>query len=78
VFFHHQKNVAIIPAHIRNIADVSGAGDTVISVLALGLASQLTLNETVEISNLAGGLVCESPGVISITTEKLLNELEKK
>ncbi|MEY4876139.1 MAG: hypothetical protein RL708_1288 [Bacteroidota bacterium] len=78
VFFHHQKNVAIIPAHIRNIADVSGAGDTVISVLALGLASQLTLNETVEISNLAGGLVCESPGVVSITTEKLLNELVKK
>ena len=78
VFFHHQKNVEIIPAHVRNIADVSGAGDTVISVLALGLASQLTLNETVELSNLAGGLVCESPGVVSITTEKLLAELTKK
>ena len=78
VFFHHQKNVEIIPAHVRNIADVSGAGDTVISVLALGLASQLTLNETVELSNLAGGLVCESPGVVSRTTEKVLAELTKK
>ncbi|MEN9522963.1 MAG: hypothetical protein RL065_1340 [Bacteroidota bacterium] len=78
VFFHHQKNIGIVPAHLRNIADVSGAGDTVISVLALGLSSQLTLNETVEISNLAGGLVCESPGVVSITADKLLAELSKK
>jgi|LauGreDrversion4_2_1035121.scaffolds.fasta_scaffold280385_2 rfaE bifunctional protein kinase chain/domain len=64
----------IIPAHIRNIADVSGAGDTVISVAALCLAMELHPILTAALSNLAGGLVCEEVGVVPINKSKLLEE----
>lgn len=66
-----------IPAHYRNIADVSGAGDTVISVATLCLISGLEPKNTAEIANLAGGLVCEKVGVISVDKEQLLNEAIK-
>jgi len=64
----------IIPAHIRNIADVSGAGDTVISVAALCLAMELHPILSAALSNLAGGLVCEEVGVVPINKAKLLEE----
>ena len=71
------KTQMLIPAHIRNIADVSGAGDTVISVVALLIASNYDVFSTAAISNLAGGLVCEEVGVVSINKEKLIEEAEK-
>ncbi|HRY33290.1 MAG TPA: bifunctional ADP-heptose synthase [Bacteroidales bacterium] len=64
----------IIPAHKRAIADVSGAGDTVISVAALCLASGSTPEQLAVLSNLAGGLVCEAVGVVPIDKSRLLNE----
>ncbi|HEY1040775.1 MAG TPA: bifunctional ADP-heptose synthase [Bacteroidia bacterium] len=64
----------VIPAHIRKIADVSGAGDTVISVAALCLALELHPILTAALSNLAGGLVCEQVGVVPIDKEHLLEE----
>lgn len=64
----------IIPAHVRNISDVSGAGDTVISVAALALSSKVSLNFAAELANLAGGLVCEKVGVVPIDKTELLNE----
>ncbi len=67
----------IIPAHIRNIADVSGAGDTVISVTALALAAGLSIQKAAALANLAGGLVCEKVGVVPIEKAELLNEAEK-
>jgi bifunctional ADP-heptose synthase (sugar kinase/adenylyltransferase) len=69
-----QKNI-FIPAHIRSIADVSGAGDTVISVAALCLAAQCSPREIASISNLAGGLVCEQVGVVPVSKDKLLKEV---
>ncbi len=66
-----------LPAHIRNIADVSGAGDTVISVATLCLASGLTPMETAGIANLAGGLVCERSGVVPIDKGRLMDEVLK-
>lgn len=71
-FNHHR-----IPAHIRNISDVSGAGDTVISLTALCLTQDLPAQEIARISNLAGGLVCEEVGVVPIDKEKLFLELSK-
>jgi len=58
----------------REMADISGAGDTVIAITALAIASELDAFETVSLANLAGGLVCEKVGVIPITPEMLLNE----
>ncbi len=65
-----------IPAHLRKIADVSGAGDTVISVASLCMALNLPLIQVAQISNLAGGLVCEEVGVVPINKEKLIEEVE--
>lgn len=62
------------PAHIRQIADVSGAGDTVISIAALCEALHLSLEVQAELSNLGGGLVCEYLGVVPIQKEELLKE----
>ena len=71
----NQRIIHSIAAHVRSIADVSGAGDTVISVAALCLASNCSPLEIATISNLAGGLVCEEVGVVPIQKEKLLAEV---
>lgn len=65
------------PAHIRRIADVSGAGDTVISVAALCLAAGIEAPELAAIANLAGGLVCEEVGVVPVDKTKLKQEVFK-
>jgi rfaE bifunctional protein kinase chain/domain len=62
------------PAHLRNIADVSGAGDTVIATASLCLICKAQPQLIAAIANLAGGLVCESPGVVSINKQLLLEE----
>jgi rfaE bifunctional protein kinase chain/domain len=64
-------------AHLRTIADVSGAGDTVISVATLALAAGLPAKDTAAISNLAGGLVCEYVGVVPIDRGRLMHELTR-
>ena len=66
-----------IPAEIRAIADVSGAGDTVISTASLCLAAGIKANDIAQISNLAGGLVCEKVGVVPINKQVLLEETIK-
>lgn len=66
-----------LPAHLRSIADVSGAGDTVISLATLCLAAGLSDIETAALSNLAGGQVCEYVGVVPVDREKLLHETSK-
>jgi len=67
----------LLPAHIRNIADVSGAGDTVVSVASLCLSAGAPLKVIAELSNLAGGIVCEKIGVVPIDKERFLKELGK-
>lgn len=67
----------LLPAFLRNIADVSGAGDTVISVATLCLALKQDAYTTAFLSNLAGGLVCEEVGVVPVNKTKLRNELLK-
>lgn len=64
-------------AHVRRIADVSGAGDTVVSIAALTEALHLSLEVQAELSNLGGGLVCQSLGVVPIEKESLLQEALK-
>lgn len=74
VYYHDGKAGYIIPAQIRNVSDVSGAGDTVIATAALSIAAQLTLHDTMSLANIAGGLVCEEAGVVPVNKEKLLKE----
>ena len=74
VYISSPQGQKILPAHIRNIADVSGAGDTVIATATLCLAAGLDSFKTAEIANLAGGLVCEQVGVVPIGYDLLLAE----
>ncbi len=74
VFISNGDDYKVIPAEFRDITDVSGAGDTVVSIAALSLASGLSPFQTAFLSNMAGGLVCEKVGVVPITPEMLLNE----
>ena len=67
--FHH------IPAHLRKIADVSGAGDTVLSVAMLCLVCNQEAYNIAALSNLAGGLVCEEIGAVPINKERLFLKL---
>jgi rfaE bifunctional protein kinase chain/domain len=71
------SSVDYIDAHVRTISDVSGAGDTVIAVATLCLCSGCSMKEIAQISNLAGGLVCEKSGVVSINATELVEEVEK-
>ncbi len=75
VFICNQKKYQHIPAVIREIADVSGAGDTVISVATLCLAAGMPPEQIARISNLAGGIVCEIPVVVPIDKQQLISEV---
>jgi hypothetical protein len=77
VLIQTPEDVHHIPAHIRNIADVSGAGDTVISVAALCLAARTSGELLAGLSNLAGGLVCERVGVVPVDKNELLKEAKR-
>lgn len=76
VFYQQDTKSAIIASHLRNIADVSGAGDTVIAVAALVYAAAKNVPLMAEIANIAGGLVCEEVGTVAIDKQKLLHECE--
>jgi len=73
VYFQNKENIFREKAHKRTIVDVSGAGDTVVSVAALALACKLESELLMRIANLAGGLVCEKVGVVPILKDDLLN-----
>ncbi|MBC7389298.1 MAG: D-glycero-beta-D-manno-heptose-7-phosphate kinase [Opitutaceae bacterium] len=77
IFVSDGENNHFIPAHLRSISDVSGAGDTVVSVAALALALKLPLKQVAELSNLAGGIVCEYIGVVPIHKARLKEEAKE-
>lgn len=76
IFYQQLQNAAIIPSHLRNVSDVSGAGDTVIAVAAMVYAATKNAHLMAEIANIAGGLVCEEVGTASVDRDKLLRECE--
>lgn len=78
VFVKKGKDEKSFPAHQRNIADVSGAGDTVIAVAALCVALKTDHYLMAQLSNLAGGIVCEQTGVVPVDFDHLLSEAKTK
>jgi len=61
----------------RNVADVSGAGDTVISTMAVCIAGGSSIDEAIEISNIAAGIVVEEVGIVPIEKKALLNQVKE-
>jgi rfaE bifunctional protein kinase chain/domain len=76
VFYQLNADARVIPSHLRSVADVSGAGDTVIAVAAMVYAATKNVHLMAELANIAGGLVCEEVGTVSINKVKLLHECE--
>lgn len=74
IFFNNEVECEIIPSHVRKIADVSGAGDTVIAVATAVYVVSKNIKLSSQIANIAGGLVCEIVGTASIDSSKLLQE----
>ncbi|HVZ25046.1 MAG TPA: bifunctional ADP-heptose synthase, partial [Sediminibacterium sp.] len=74
VYYHDSNEDYWIPTHIRNIADVSGAGDTVIAVASLVYAVSRDMRLAAEMANIAGGLVCEEVGTAPIKRERFMEE----
>ncbi|MEZ4946607.1 MAG: bifunctional ADP-heptose synthase [Cyclobacteriaceae bacterium] len=79
VYIDYQSEQTKFPAHKREIADVSGAGDTVVSIAGLCVAIGMKPGLIAALSNLGGGLVCEHTGVVPINKKELLAEaIDKK
>ena len=74
VYIDFENDQHLIPAHIRQISDVSGAGDTVISIAACVLALGGSTEQIASLANLGGGLVCESLGFVPINLALLRKE----
>ena len=74
MFYDTGTDAKIIPTHVRSIADVSGAGDTVIAVASLVYAATKNIELATEMANIAGGLVCEEVGTAAINKTRLLSE----
>jgi rfaE bifunctional protein kinase chain/domain len=77
VFIDFNGEQQRLPAHFRKIADVSGAGDTVISIAACCVALKQSPGVIAGLSNLGGGLVCESVGVVPIDKAQLKAEAKE-
>jgi len=71
--FEKGKPEKRMPTKARKVADVSGAGDTVISTLTIALAARANIYEASYLANYAGGIVCEEVGIVPIEIDKLFD-----
>ncbi|MBI3259530.1 MAG: D-glycero-beta-D-manno-heptose-7-phosphate kinase [Ignavibacteriae bacterium] len=76
MLFQKNGTIASVPTKARHIADVSGAGDTAIATLATAIAGGASAAEAAILANIAAGVVCEEPGIVSIKPNALLAALE--
>lgn len=74
IYLRSREGGKLVSTEVRDIADVSGAGDTVISVATACLAAGMSPEDMAVIANLAGGLVCGKVGVVPVDKQLLLEE----
>lgn len=67
-----------VPTVKIDVADVCGAGDTVVSICACGIASGMNPKEISILANIGGSQVCESPGVVSVNAKRLFSDYKKE
>ena len=72
IFLNSNNNSILKKSTTSNVIDVSGAGDTVVSVAAICMACKINFEELAILANIAGGIVCEKVGVVPITNKELL------
>ena len=71
MLFSQKGEPSSVKARARHVADVSGAGDTVIATIAAAMAGGALMTEAATLANFAAGVVCEEPGIVSIETDDL-------
>lgn len=71
--FESVNDTAFLPTVARDVFDVTGAGDTVIAVLALSLAASFELKKACLLANYAAGIVVSRTGTVSVTAEQIFN-----
>ncbi|MCD6139038.1 MAG: D-glycero-beta-D-manno-heptose-7-phosphate kinase [Deltaproteobacteria bacterium] len=76
VLFEHGKKPYQITAQAREVFDVSGAGDTVLAVLGLSLASGASFREAASLANVAAGIVVGKVGTATVSMDELRMALE--
>jgi rfaE bifunctional protein kinase chain/domain len=64
--FERSGETSFVPTHARHVADVSGAGDTVVATLTIALAAGAGTKEAAALANHAGGIVCGEVGIVPI------------
>lgn len=77
ILFESNGNISSVPTRARNIADVSGAGDTTIATLATAFVGGATIKDAASMANFAAGVVCEEPGIVPITIDSLLKSIKR-
>ena len=76
--FAKDKPEKRMPTKARKVADVSGAGDTVISTLTMALAAGADIYEASTLANYGAGIVCGEVGIVPIEIEKLFDSVVKE
>ena len=77
LLFEKNGDVSSVPTRARHVADVSGAGDTAIGTLAVSYAAGADIRDSAAMANFAAGVVCESPGIVPIEKEPLLEMIKR-
>jgi len=76
--FERGGDVTHVETRAQHVADVSGAGDTVISTLTMAIVAGATVKEASALANHAGGVVCGEVGIVPIQRDALLNAVLEK
>jgi rfaE bifunctional protein kinase chain/domain len=78
LIFKRDKKIISLPTYAREVFDVSGAGDTVISTLTLALSISNSVHDSAVIANHAAGVVCGKNGTSSVYWEEITESIEQE
>lgn len=76
MLFEKNGTISSVPTRARKVSDVSGAGDTAIAMLAAAIAGGATMQEAATLANYAAGIVCEQPGIVSVTPAEITHAID--
>ncbi len=76
IFSKKSKKVDLIPTFAREVFDVSGAGDTVVAIMALSLVSGATLIQASVLANMAAGVVVAKRGTATVKIDEILQQID--
>jgi D-beta-D-heptose 7-phosphate kinase/D-beta-D-heptose 1-phosphate adenosyltransferase len=72
---HRDGRKQVFPTRPRQVYDITGAGDMVMSVLGMALAAGADYDPAIRLANIAGGLEVEKIGVVTVTRDEMLRDL---